>query len=145
MFKFSLSVVASSFCHSGFVYRHTAGGPPTEGLYAHYDLSTELGKGSFATVRKAMSRATGKWYAVKMIQDKNKNVRNNGDHGRNSTFAREISIMEKLKHPNICELVEVFFQENNDISMLFSTISTITISNSLSQILSSSLSMVAIC
>lgn len=108
-----------SFRCSGFVYRHTAGGPPTEGLYAHYDLSVELGKGSFATVMKAMSRATGKWYAVKMIQE-SKNMRNNGDHGlpsRTSTFAREISIMEKLKHPNICELVEVFFQANNDISM----------------------------
>jgi len=111
------------------VYRHTAGGLPTEGLYAHYDLSTELGKGSFATVRKAMSRASGKWYAVKMIQE-SKNVRNHGDHGhtsRNSTFAREISIMEKLKHPNICELVEVFFQANNDISMSSSTTSIITI------------------
>ena len=105
------------------MYRHTAGGPPTEGLYAHYDLSTELGKGSFATVRKAMSRTTGKWYAVKMIQE-SKNVRNSGDHGhtsRNSIFAREIGIMEKLKHPNICELVEVFFQDNNDISISFST------------------------
>ncbi|KAF8798744.1 Pkinase-domain-containing protein [Phlegmacium glaucopus] len=103
-----------------FVYRHTAGGPPTEGLYAHYDLSTELGKGSFATVRKAMSRASGKWYAVKMIQE-SKNVRNHGDQGhtsRNNTFAREISIMEKLKHPNICELVEVFFQANNDINLV---------------------------
>ena len=105
------------------MYRHTAGGPPTEGLYAHYDLSTELGKGSFATVRKAMSRATGKWYAVKMIQG-SRNVRNHG-HTRNSTFAREIGVMEKLKHPNICELVEVFFQDNNDISMSFSTIFTI--------------------
>lgn len=104
----------------GFVYRHTAAGPPTTGLYAHYDLSTELGKGSFATVMKAISRATGKWYAVKMIHDKS--VRSPGEqhHGQNSrraAFAREISIMENLKHPNICELKEVFYQEdNNDIS-----------------------------
>ena len=100
------------------MYHHTAFDPPTEGLYAYYDLGTELGKGSFATVRKAMSRATGKWYAVKMIQSKN--VRSNGIHdhaSRSATFAREISIMEKLKHPNICELVEIFFQENNDISI----------------------------
>ncbi|KAF8161058.1 kinase-like domain-containing protein [Crassisporium funariophilum] len=103
-----------------FIYRHTAGGPPTEGLYAFYDLSTELGKGSFATVRKAISRSSGQWYAVKMIQE-SKNVRQNGENGRtsrNNTFAREISIMEKLKHPNICELVEVFFQENNDINLV---------------------------
>lgn len=104
----------------GFVYRHTAAGPPTTGLYAHYDLSTELGKGSFATVMKAISRATGKWYAVKMIHDKS--VRSPGEQhsgpgSRRTAFAREISIMENLKHPNICELKEVFYQEdNNDIS-----------------------------
>jgi serine/threonine protein kinase len=97
--------------HSGFVYRHTAAGLPTEGLYAHYDISTELGKGSFATVRKAVSRTTGEWYAVKMIQDSKR-----GKGVRNTALAREITIMERLKHPNICELKEVFFQDNGDIS-----------------------------
>ncbi|KAF8623401.1 hypothetical protein AX15_006393 [Amanita polypyramis BW_CC] len=96
-----------------FVYRHTAAGPPTEGLYAHYDISTELGKGSFATVRKAVSRATGEWYAVKMIQDNKK-----GKGVRNTSLAREITIMERLKHPNICELKEVFFQDNGDINLV---------------------------
>lgn len=91
---------------------------PTEGLYAHYDLGIELGKGSFATVRKAIHRATGQWYAVKMIAA-SKAVRNGGQTSRNSTFAREISIMEKLEHPNICKLVEVFFQEDNSISERF--------------------------
>jgi serine/threonine/tyrosine protein kinase RAD53 len=110
-----------SHLRSGFVYRHTAAGPPTEGLYAFYDISTELGKGSFATVMKAVSRTTGEWFAVKMIND-NKNLRNgepagnNTNAARTTSFAREISIMEKLKHPNIIELKEVFFQENNDIS-----------------------------
>lgn len=113
-------LLTRSSSNIGFVYRHTAAGPPTTGLYAHYDLSTELGKGSFATVMKAISRATGKWYAVKMIHDKS--VRSPGEqqHGPNSrkaAFAREISIMENLKHPNICELKEVFYEEdNNDIS-----------------------------
>ena len=95
----------------GFVYRHTAAGLPTEGLYAHYDISTELGKGSFATVRKAVSRTTGELYAVKMIQDSKR-----GKGVRNTALAREITIMERLKHPNICELKEVFFQDNGDIS-----------------------------
>lgn len=35
---------------------------------------------------------------------------------RNVAIAREISIMEKLEHPNICKLVEVFFQSDNSIS-----------------------------
>ncbi|KDR75942.1 hypothetical protein GALMADRAFT_68135 [Galerina marginata CBS 339.88] len=102
-----------------FVYRHTAAGVPLEGLYAHYDLGIELGKGSFATVRKAVHRVSGQWFAVKMING-SKTVRRGG-HGntsRNSTFAREISIMEKLEHRNICKLVEVFFQDDNAINLV---------------------------
>lgn len=76
---------------------------------------------------KAVSRASGKWYAVKMIQE-SRNVRSPGEqrqqspapNSRAALFAREITIMEKLKHPNICELKEVFYQEDsNDISASF--------------------------
>jgi serine/threonine/tyrosine protein kinase RAD53 len=102
----------------GFIYRHTAGGHPSEGLFAHYDLSTELGKGSFASVRKAVHRATGKWFAVKMIYP-SKSV--GQQQSRNQTLIREISIMEKLDHRNICRLVEVFFQNDNSISNVFSS------------------------
>jgi serine/threonine/tyrosine protein kinase RAD53 len=106
---------------SGFIYRHLAGGPPTTGLYAFYDIGTELGKGSFATVMKAVNRETGVWYAVKMIKDKTAG-RGGEQQGqiRNAAIAREINIMEKLKHPNICELKEVFLEENGpDISESF--------------------------
>ncbi|KAF8893426.1 kinase-like domain-containing protein [Infundibulicybe gibba] len=109
-----------------FIYRHCAAGLPTEGLYAFYDVGTELGKGSFATVRKAMSRATGEWFAVKMIHG-SRTVRNGntgeGTSSRNVSFAREISIMETLKHPNICALKEVFFEKNNDINLVLELIS----------------------
>ncbi|KAF8993679.1 kinase-like domain-containing protein [Cyathus striatus] len=103
-----------------FIYRHIAGGPPSDGLYAYYDIGTELGKGSFATVMKAMCRRTGEWYAVKMIHER---ASRNGTHQRkgnsnNTVFAREISIMEKLRHPNICQLKEVFFQANNEINLV---------------------------
>lgn len=37
---------------AGYVFRLIAAGPATEGLYAHYDVSHELGRGSFATVMK---------------------------------------------------------------------------------------------
>lgn len=63
---------------------------------------------------KAMSRTTGEWFAVKMIHGN----RNDNHVARSTSFTREISIMEKLTHPNICELKEVFYQENNDISEL---------------------------
>ncbi|KAF9566802.1 Pkinase-domain-containing protein [Agrocybe pediades] len=97
-----------------FIYRHTASGPPTDGLYAHYDVGTELGKGSFATVRKAVHRGTGRFFAVKMIHS-SKAVRSSGQSSRSNLFAREISIMEKLEHPNICCLVEVFFQNDDNL------------------------------
>ncbi|RXW25644.1 hypothetical protein EST38_g233 [Candolleomyces aberdarensis] len=103
-----------------FIYRHVAGGPPTTGLYAFYDIGTELGKGSFATVMKAVNRETGVWYAVKMIKDKTAG-RGGDQQGqiRNAAIAREINIMEKLKHPNICELKEVFLEENGpDINLV---------------------------
>ncbi|KAH9859143.1 Pkinase-domain-containing protein [Lenzites betulinus] len=88
-----------------FVYRHMASGPPT------------LGKGSFATVMKALHKEEGKWYAVKMIQanklrkglsNASLNGVQEGDGSNN--FAREINILERLQHPNICQLKEVFFE-----------------------------------
>jgi serine/threonine protein kinase len=109
-----ISEVPRSEYHTGFVYRHMAAGLPEGGLYAKYDVGNDLGKGSFATVRRAIHRESGKWFAVKMIEPSKATK-----HGRNtktSTFAREISIMEKLEHPNICKLVEVFVQDDNSIS-----------------------------
>ncbi|KAG6832035.1 hypothetical protein H0H87_003016 [Tephrocybe sp. NHM501043] len=96
-----------------FIYRHTATAPPTTGLYAFYDIIDELGKGSFAVVMKAVCRKSGEYVAVKIIQERG--VRSPGDQTaqpRKEVFNREISILEKLKHPNICELKEVFYQED---------------------------------
>lgn len=88
-------------------------------MYAFYDVASELGKGSFATVYKAVSHASGMWYAIKNIKE-NRIQRTPGDDtpgktGRD-TLSREINIMESLKHPNVCDLKEVFFEDNGDIS-----------------------------
>jgi serine/threonine/tyrosine protein kinase RAD53 len=85
-----------------------SGGEPTDGVHAHYDITHELGKGSFATVMKAIERATGKWFAIKIITEKHNRP---ADQNR-VAFSREIDIMKRLKHPNICELKEVFYQDN---------------------------------
>lgn len=99
-----------------------AAGPPTEGLYAHYDVTEELGKGSFATVMKAMSKETGHFYAVKMIQVNH--VRTapsvseiDGSGARSKpdpavALHKEVKILEQLKHPHICQLKEVFYEEH---------------------------------
>lgn len=104
------------------MFRFTAGGPAKEGLWAHYDVSHELGTGSFATVHKAISRRTGQWVAVKMIRsnklaspngngDNNHSINANAD-ARAISFAREIQILKDLRHPNICQLIETFWTES---------------------------------
>ena len=86
-----------------------AAGVPTEGLYAHYELTEELGKGSFATVMKAMSKATGQWYACKMIHVKQlKASASNRLSDPAQALMKEVQILERLHHKNICQLKEVF-------------------------------------
>lgn len=96
---------------SGFIYRHTATQSPKGGLHAHYDISHELGKGSFATVVKAVSRSTGQWYAIKIIQESKVKRATATTNSNEVAFAREISILEKLHHPNVCQMKEAFFEK----------------------------------
>ncbi|KAI0744311.1 Pkinase-domain-containing protein [Daedaleopsis nitida] len=103
-----------------FVFRHTACGPPGRGLHKYYDLQHELGKGSFATVMKALHKEEGKWYAVKMIQAHKlrrglshasvNGAQQQPSNDKGNNFAREINILERLQHKNICQLKEVFFE-----------------------------------
>ena len=108
-----------------YIYRHLA---PYEltGIHAHYDMGHELGRGTFATVMTAMLRTTGQWFAVKIIHSQklrganaaanNNNDNNNAAARQNSghlqSLGREISILEKLDHPNICRLRETFVPED---------------------------------
>lgn len=112
-----------------YIYRHLA---PYEltGIHAHYDMAHELGRGTFATVMKAMSRTSAEWWAVKIIHSQklrgtnnaaannnnNENNNNNNAAAHNSghlqSLGREISILEKLNHPNICRLRETFVPED---------------------------------
>lgn len=84
-------------------------------------MAHELGRGTFATVMKAMARTTGEWWAVKIIHSQKlrgaNTAANNNNPVRNNTLqlqslAREISILETLNHPNICRLRETFVPED---------------------------------
>lgn len=79
---------------------------PSGSLVTHYDVGMSLGKGGYATVFSVIHRSTRKVYAAKKITR----------FSEAPSF--EVACMKKLRHPNICQLKEVFFQRDNSMSML---------------------------
>ena len=87
-----------------FIFRYTARGPP-EGFHKEYDLGRELGRGSFASVFRAVRKSDGKVVAVKMIHK----ARLHASSPQSvEAFEREVNIMRELSHPHICKLYETF-------------------------------------
>lgn len=95
-----------------FVFRNLTIERPSGGLYAYYDIGQEIGAGSFATVKRAMHRATGKWYAVKIIQKKHR------QEAEKEQVVRETSVMEQLSHPNIVLMQDTFFEDDGGINIV---------------------------
>ncbi|KAG9085511.1 hypothetical protein FS749_004360, partial [Ceratobasidium sp. UAMH 11750] len=73
-----------------------------------------LGRGAFATVRRALHRASGQWFACKVIT-KSRLVHNPRSR---QMFQREVSIMKEFDHPHICKLVAHFEDESTIWLML---------------------------
>ncbi|OJT11420.1 hypothetical protein TRAPUB_12064 [Trametes pubescens] len=105
-----------------FIYRHTPFNTPAEGVHKDYDMLHELGKGAFATVMKALNRAEGQWYAVKIVHVRKLKLREGWEKALEGglptdpdarTMLREIKILEKLKHRNVCQLKEVFLESHS--------------------------------
>lgn len=71
-----------------------------------YVILRNLGEGSFGKVKEAMHVATQEKIAVKVIE-KEKVVTEDDD----TRVRREISIMRKIRHPNIVQLYEVIETE----------------------------------
>eukprot|EP00499_Haloplacidia_sp_CaronLabIsolate_P005299 CAMPEP_0196781266 /NCGR_PEP_ID=MMETSP1104-20130614/9371_1 /TAXON_ID=33652 /ORGANISM="Cafeteria sp., Strain Caron Lab Isolate" /LENGTH=316 /DNA_ID=CAMNT_0042151489 /DNA_START=1 /DNA_END=951 /DNA_ORIENTATION=+ len=67
-----------------------------------YKLGKELGRGSFATVKLATHRKEGTKWAVKIIEKSRLKAEDE------EALKMEIDILQKVEHPNIVELREVF-------------------------------------
>ncbi|KAJ7282629.1 kinase-like domain-containing protein, partial [Mycena rebaudengoi] len=117
----AFGVATTSKEHDGlfdyrFVFRDLVTGIVKRELYKYYDMSVELGKGSFATVYKALHMTSGEWVAVKVIHETKRQTNLTSD-GK-AKASREINVMESLQHPNICGLREVFWNANGSIDLV---------------------------
>lgn len=72
------------------------------GRIEDYKFLKEIGKGSYATVKSAIHKSSGKKYAIK-IYEKYKLM----DPAKKNAVKREIQILKKLDHKNIVGLLEV--------------------------------------
>ncbi|KAL5507638.1 hypothetical protein ACEPAH_7094 [Sanghuangporus vaninii] len=97
-----------------YIFRYLADGLPQGGVHKYYDIGTEIGHGSFATVYRAVGREDGQLYAIKMIS--RNRLRTNSESASN-VFLKEIAILEPLRHPNICQL-KATFQETDSIVLV---------------------------
>ncbi|KAL3981445.1 Cyclin-dependent kinase 1-B [Acanthocheilonema viteae] len=70
-----------------------------------YDRTEILGQGSYGVVYKGIEKSTGKFVAMKKMR-----LQHESD-GIPSTALREMSLLRRLKHPNIVSLIEVILDE----------------------------------
>lgn len=95
-----MGVAEDVICFAVFLKRSSTQ-TPQDGIHALYDLrSGVLGQGAFAVVKRAVERATGDHYAVKII-DKKKVM-------SGMAVKREIDILKAVQHENIVSLKEFF-------------------------------------
>lgn len=86
-----------------YTFRIPAAAVELKGIHVNYIMEQELGKGSFATVVKALHRASGQYFAVKVIPRPKSLLQPNTV----KMLEREMAILRQLDHPNIVKLVDV--------------------------------------
>eukprot|EP01117_Protostelium_nocturnum_P013865 TRINITY_DN5217_c1_g1_i3.p1 TRINITY_DN5217_c1_g1~~TRINITY_DN5217_c1_g1_i3.p1 ORF type:complete len:653 (+),score=336.08 TRINITY_DN5217_c1_g1_i3:150-2108(+) len=78
-------------------------------IYKHYDLKNELGSGSFAVVKKAVDKRSGREVAVKIV-DKKKFTLNPAF--RKEQLSDEVKVMRAITHPHILQIIDVYDSED---------------------------------
>lgn len=94
-------------------FQLTAGVSPTRDMRALYDFGPMLGRGGFGAVYKALYCQTGKWYAIKVLEERDQIGGRRLDSRKFESFLKEITILETLAHRNICQLREFFIEKRN--------------------------------
>ena len=68
----------------------------------NYRILEQLGNGSYGTVSKAVDKETNKEVAIKVLYE---DFKSPDDWDENE----EVQIMQKLNHPNICEIKDIIY------------------------------------
>ena len=85
-------------------------------IISRYDIGGIVGDGNFAIVHECMNRSTKERFALKII-DKNK------CKGKEGMIENEVSILKRIKHSNIIQLIEDYdFQNELYLVMEFMTV-----------------------
>jgi len=71
-----------------------------------YERQEKLGEGTYGIVYKCRDRQTGETVALKKIRLEKE------DDGVPSTAIREISLLKGLRHPNVVELKEIIYSQD---------------------------------
>eukprot|EP00808_Paulinella_micropora_P004952 g2499.t1 len=79
-------------------------GSNTEPITDYYNMGKQIGEGRFSVVREAIHIASGKKYALKVIDKKSIA----SDPREKEALRAEIAIMKLVRHPNVIRMVEVF-------------------------------------
>ena len=86
------------------------------GIHKEFSIQDEVvGQGAFATVKKAAERATGKTYAVKII-NKRKAM------GNAAGVTAELSVLQQMDHPRIVRL-RAFYEDETNYYMVMEFVS----------------------
>ena len=72
-----------------------------------YKIEATIGKGSFATVKKAKNRETGERFVVKVLSKKKMTEEDK------IAMQTEIEILKQVDHPNIVRLIDIFEDERH--------------------------------
>ncbi|PIL30312.1 transporter [Ganoderma sinense ZZ0214-1] len=109
-----------------FIFRHRAAKEsPTDSLHQFYDIDHGIGSGAFATVVKALHLTERKWYAIKSFPGERVQQFLSWPSRRaemmESTWKhleREMRVLKRLRHRNICQLKETFMEPGYSISIV---------------------------
>ena len=72
-----------------------------------YKIELTLGRGSFATVKRAKHRVSGERFAVKVLAKRRMN------EDDKAAMHTEIEILKQVDHPNIVKLIDVYEDERH--------------------------------